>query len=35
MQLEVNQKTGHFAIETHGDEIATAMLEFLQRSVKP
>ena len=27
--------TGHFAIETHGDEIATQMLEFLNRSVKP
>jgi pimeloyl-ACP methyl ester carboxylesterase len=27
--------TGHFAIETHGREIATQMLEFLRRSVKP
>lgn len=27
--------TGHFAIETHGNEIATEMLEFLQRSIKP
>ncbi|UOD28170.1 alpha/beta hydrolase [Massilia violaceinigra] len=27
--------TGHFAIETHGKEIAAAMLEFLDRSVKP
>ena len=27
--------TGHFAIETHGNEIATQMLEFLNRSVKP
>jgi pimeloyl-ACP methyl ester carboxylesterase len=27
--------TGHFAIETHGDEIATQMLEFLDRHVKP
>lgn len=26
--------TGHFAIETHGDEIGTAMLEFLNRNVK-
>ena len=26
--------TGHFAIETHGDEIATQMLEFLNRNVK-
>jgi len=26
--------TGHLAIETHGREIATAMLEFLNRSVK-
>lgn len=25
--------TGHFAIETHGDEIATQMLEFLNRNV--
>ena len=27
--------TGHFALETHGGEIAAAMLEFLGRSVKP
>ena len=27
--------TGHFAIETHGQEIATQMLEFLNRNVKP
>jgi pimeloyl-ACP methyl ester carboxylesterase len=27
--------TGHFAIETHGKEIASAMLEFLDRSIKP
>lgn len=27
--------TGHFAIETHGNEIATQMLEFLNRNVKP
>ncbi|NHZ42105.1 alpha/beta fold hydrolase [Massilia aquatica] len=27
--------TGHFALETHGKEIAAAMLEFLDRSVKP
>lgn len=27
--------TGHFAIETHGNEIAAAMLEFLNRQVKP
>ena len=27
--------TGHFAIETHGSEIATQMLEFLNRNVKP
>ena len=27
--------TGHFAIETHGEEIATQMLEFLNRNVKP
>jgi pimeloyl-ACP methyl ester carboxylesterase len=27
--------TGHFAIETHGNEIAAAMLEFLDRSIKP
>lgn len=27
--------TGHFAIETHGGEIAAAMLEFLDRSVAP
>ena len=26
---------GHFAIETHGNEIATQMLEFLNRNVKP
>lgn len=26
--------TGHFAIETHGNEIATQMLEFLNRNVK-
>ncbi|WP_312318825.1 alpha/beta hydrolase [Stenotrophomonas sp.] len=26
--------TGHFAIETHGDEIAARMLEFLDRNVK-
>ena len=26
--------TGHFAIETHGNEIGTAMLEFLSRNVK-
>ena len=26
--------TGHFAIETHGQEIATQMLEFLNRNVK-
>ncbi|MCC6071780.1 alpha/beta fold hydrolase [Massilia sp. GCM10020059] len=25
--------TGHFALETHGDEIAAAMLEFLDRNV--
>ncbi|TWI60894.1 pimeloyl-ACP methyl ester carboxylesterase [Pseudoduganella lurida] len=25
--------TGHFAIETHGDEIAAAMLAFLERSI--
>jgi pimeloyl-ACP methyl ester carboxylesterase len=25
--------TGHFAIETHGREIAAQMLEFLDRSV--
>jgi len=25
--------TGHFAIETHGGEIATAMLEFLDRNI--
>jgi pimeloyl-ACP methyl ester carboxylesterase len=27
--------TGHFALETHGPEIAIAMLEFLDRSIKP
>jgi pimeloyl-ACP methyl ester carboxylesterase len=27
--------TGHFAIETHGKEIATSMLEFLDRHVTP
>jgi pimeloyl-ACP methyl ester carboxylesterase len=27
--------TGHFAIETHGREIAEAMLQFLDRSIKP
>ncbi|MDF3125218.1 alpha/beta hydrolase [Rheinheimera sp. 1928-s] len=27
--------TGHFAIETHGNEIAATMLEFLDRSIKP
>jgi pimeloyl-ACP methyl ester carboxylesterase len=27
--------SGHFAIETHGNQIATAMLEFLDRSIKP
>lgn len=27
--------TGHFAIETHGKEIAAGMLEFLNRSIKP
>ena len=27
--------TGHFAIETHGREIATRMLDFLDRSVQP
>ena len=27
--------SGHFAIETHGNEIAVAMLEFLDRSIKP
>ena len=27
--------TGHFAIETHGNEIAAQMLAFLKRSVKP
>lgn len=27
--------TGHFAIETHGKEIAEGMLDFLNRSVKP
>jgi len=27
--------TGHFAIETHGNQIAAAMLEFLDRSIKP
>lgn len=27
--------SGHFAIETHGNEIAAAMLEFLDRSIKP
>lgn len=27
--------TGHLALETHGREIATAMLEFLHRSIKP
>jgi pimeloyl-ACP methyl ester carboxylesterase len=27
--------TGHFAIETHGKEIAEQMLEFLNRTVKP
>lgn len=26
--------TGHFAIETHGKEIADGMLEFLQRAIK-
>jgi pimeloyl-ACP methyl ester carboxylesterase len=28
-------ETGHVALETHGGEIATAMLEFLNRSIKP
>lgn len=27
--------TGHFAIETHGKEIAEGMLEFLDRSIEP
>ena len=27
--------TGHFTLETHGKEIAAAMLEFLNRSIKP
>ncbi len=27
--------SGHFAIETHGKEIAAAMLDFLDRSIKP
>jgi pimeloyl-ACP methyl ester carboxylesterase len=27
--------TGHFAIETHGGEIAASMLEFLNRNIKP
>lgn len=27
--------SGHFAIETHGKQIAAAMLEFLDRSIKP
>lgn len=27
--------SGHFAIETHGNEIAAVMLEFLDRSIKP
>lgn len=27
--------TGHFAIETHGKEIAAEMLEFLNRSIQP
>lgn len=27
--------TGHLALETHGHEIATAMLEFLKRSIEP
>nr|WP_297461530.1 alpha/beta hydrolase [uncultured Halomonas sp.] len=27
--------TGHFAIETHGKEIAAGMLEFLDRSIEP
>jgi len=27
--------TGHFAIETHGQEIAAAMLAFLERSLRP
>ncbi len=27
--------TGHFAIETHGEEIAAGMLEFLKRSIEP
>jgi len=27
--------TGHFAIETHGGEIAASVLEFLNRSIKP
>lgn len=27
--------TGHFAIETHGNEIAAEMLEFLERNIKP
>ena len=27
--------TGHFALETHGQEIATAILEFLNRSIQP
>lgn len=26
--------TGHFAIETHGAEIAARMLEFLDRSIE-
>jgi hypothetical protein len=27
--------SGHFALETHGEDIATAMLKFLSQSVKP
>lgn len=27
--------SGHFAIETHGNQIVAAMLEFLDRSIKP
>ncbi len=27
--------TGHLALETHGNEIATAMLDFLNRGIKP
>jgi pimeloyl-ACP methyl ester carboxylesterase len=27
--------TGHFALETHGDEIAAAVTSFLERSLGP